>query len=150
MKRLLILLFMACALNAVVKADTTPFSTNVSNMWLSGNKSGVLTIANQRLKDNPDDLAGLILTLQYQIAFFDVANVSASINKVLAAEDKITTPNFLKSYPDLKTSLLYLQQNLPSYSPKELQTEAAKGSISGKPMEFLSILQAAEADGLIH
>lgn len=133
----------------VVNAYPTPFSANVSNMWLAGDKAGVLSIANQRLEKNPDDIAGLILTLQYQMAFFDFTHFSASANKVIAVGANITTTNFSKIYPGLKTSLLYLQQNSPSYTTAEAQNEAAKGNISNKRMEFLYALQAAELDGLI-
>jgi hypothetical protein len=39
---------------------------------------------------------------------------------------------------------------MPSYTSQQAQTEAAKGNIAGKPMDFLYVLQAAESDGLIH
>lgn len=136
-----------CALN--VRADPTPFSTNVNAMWLSGNKSGVLAIANQRLQSNPNDIAGLLLKLQYQIAFFDVADFPGSADKVIAAGASISTTNFVKVYPALKSNLQYLRQNMPSFSAAQIQSESAKGNISGKPMDFLAVLQAIEQDGLI-
>ncbi len=135
---------------SAVKGDTTPFSTNVNTMWLSGNKSGVLAIANQRLQNNPNDIAGLILTLQYQIAFFDLTDFPTSANKVISVGANIITTNFAKIYHGLKSGLQYLEQNVPSYTSQQIQTQAAKGNITGKPMDLLYVLQAAELDGLIH
>lgn len=119
-------------------------------MWLSGNKSGVLAIANQRLQNNPNDIAGLILTLQYEMTFFDLTDFNATANKILTVGAGITTRKFAAAYPDLKADLQNILQNEPTYTPAQIQAEAVKGNINGQPMDFLYLLQAAESDGLIH
>lgn len=139
-----------CCIIEPMEAGSTPFSNGINVQWLQGRKANVLAIANQRLQNNPNDIAGLILTMQYQMAFFDLTDFSTSANKVITVGANINTPNFANAYPGLKASLQYLLQNLPTYTTQQIQTEAAKGNIAGKPMDFLYVLQAAESDGLIH
>jgi len=139
---------MLLALSA--KGADTPFCDRTSAMWLNGDKDEVLAVASQRLKNHPGDLAGLILQLQYQVAFFDVVHIKESIDKVIAAGDAVETPNFRKAFPDVKESLLEVKQHTTGFSASEIASEAKKGKIPGKPMEFLDLLQAAERDGLIH
>jgi hypothetical protein len=149
MKNLIPIICALCLMMPVAKADSTPFSTNVSTMWLSGNKRGVLAIATQRLQNNPNDIAGLVLTLQYQIAFYDIAHVKASIDKVLSVGGGIKTANFSKRFSTLKSDLQYMETNVLPDMPAATDAEISKGRIAGKPMDFLDVLQAAELDGLV-
>ena len=130
-------------------ASNTPFSDNVNSLWLSGKKTDVLAIANQRLQSNPNDLAGLLLKMQYQMAFFDVLGFKDSIPKVLTVGESIHTPLFSAAFGNSRYGLAYIQQNVPAYSAQEISSESTKGNINGKPLEFLEILQYAETDGLI-
>ena len=145
----MLLLFALCWTAVGAKAGSTPFSTNINNMWLSGNKAAVLALANQRLQKNSNDIAGLLLTLEYQAAFFDITNFNVTANKVIAVGGGITTKNFAAAYPALKGSLQYLLQNEPVYTPAQIQAETTKGNNQGQAMCFLNALQAAELDGLI-
>ena len=63
MKKLILALLFLCGMALILRAAPTPFSTNVNTMWLNGNKAGVLAVANQRLQANPNDLAGLVITM---------------------------------------------------------------------------------------
>ena len=41
----------------------------VTNLWYEGHKSNVLAMADQRLAVNSNDLAGLVLRMEYDFSF---------------------------------------------------------------------------------
>jgi hypothetical protein len=78
------------------------FYSQVACLWERGQKDAVLAIAQQRLQENADDVAGLLLTLEYHLDNFDVENVAAVAARVIAVGQRITTPTFRKAFPELK------------------------------------------------
>ena len=126
-----------------------PFSNEIHLMWLDGEKQEVLEIARERLKTNPDDIVGIVLTLQHHMAFFDLPNLKKMTARFIEIGDKIATPHFSRAYPENKMILAMVSVLMPEYSPEEAEEESAKGNIVGKPMELFELLQAAEADGWV-
>ncbi|MDD2600148.1 MAG: hypothetical protein PHO37_13140 [Kiritimatiellae bacterium] len=49
----------------------TNFYTNVTNLWYQGYKTNVFAIANERLAQNTNDIAGLILKAEFHFAHLD-------------------------------------------------------------------------------
>ena len=52
----------------------TNFHTNVTNLWYQGYKTNVLAIANERLSQNTNDIAGLILKAEFQLDSSEIYN----------------------------------------------------------------------------
>lgn len=142
--------FLLC-ITMTVQADPTPFSTNIDTMWFAGNKSGALAIANTRLAANANDIAGLLITLEYQMDYSDITHLKATMDKIISVGGAITTTNFAKLYPDLKDDLTNEETNvLPNVTAAMASSEASKGNTTGQHLTYLTQLQAAELDGLIH
>jgi uncharacterized protein YccT (UPF0319 family) len=151
MKPLLLLAGFLLCITMTAQADTTPFSTNIDTMWVAGNKSGALAIANTRLTANANDIAGLLITLEYQMDYSDITHLKATMDKIIAVGATITTTNFVKLYPDLKDDLTNEETNvLPNVTPTMADSEASKGNTTGQHLTYLTQLKAAELDGLIH
>ncbi len=150
MKHLIFILFAIGTFSTAAKCATS-FSDSLNNMWLAGDKAQVLATAKQRLQSNSNDIAGLVITMEYYMEFSDIVHLKDSIDKVIAAGSTLATTQFAKLFPKLKSDLMYIETSvLPSVSAEMAAAESPKGDISGKPMDFLYVLQAAETDGLIH
>jgi hypothetical protein len=108
----------------------------------------VLAIANARLAQNSNDIAGLILKMEYHLAFSEMSEISNSFWRVISAGDAITTSSFVSEFPDKKAHLLnileFISENL--VSPAELVEEQAKGNINHKPLPA-TLIEALQKDG---
>lgn len=51
----------------------------VTNLWYQGYKTNVLAIAEERLNANSNDLAGLVLKMEYDFAFMNASCISNDI-----------------------------------------------------------------------
>ncbi len=126
----------------------TNFYTNVTNLWYQGYKSNVLAIANARLAVNSNDIAGLILKMEYYTEFSVMSEISNSFWRVINVGDTITSPHFLAKYPDERANLLeildFIKEN--PLSPAELAIEQAKGNINQKSLPT-PLIEALQKDG---
>jgi hypothetical protein len=125
----------------------TNFTENVSSLWLSGQKTNVLSIATNRLVVNSNDMAGLILKMEYEIAFLDFPEVTNTMQQVLTQGGLITTTNFAQCFEGTSRGINHLLYVLPLYPTNEIAGDRLKGNISGKPFSYTKILQALEDDG---
>jgi len=139
---ILVLVFGTCA-----RAQTN-FYTNVTNLWYQGYKSNVLDIANARLAQNTNDIAGLILKMEYSIAFSEMSEISNSFWRVFNVGDTITTTNFSAVYPEKRENLLRILDFIKDnpVSLEDLPAEQAKGNINHKPLPAV-LLEALQKDG---
>ena len=83
-------LFLIATAHVVADAPSLGDFTTVTNLWYEGHKSNVLAIAEQRLAANSNDLAGLILKMEYDLEFMNVSNYSNGIIRVLEVSRSIT------------------------------------------------------------
>ena len=145
MKTALVILVVAFGSKAQAQ---TNFYTNVTNLWYQGYKSNVLAIANARLAQNTNDIAGLILKMECQIAFSDMSEISNSFWRVINVGDSITTTNFVAKYPDKRENLLGILEFIKDnpISSEDLATEPTKGAISHKPLPA-ALIEALQKDG---
>lgn len=67
----------------------TNFYQQVSSMWFSGDKRGVLDIANQRLAQNSNDIAGLLLKLEYETEFLQLDNMTNTMAKITLVQNSV-------------------------------------------------------------
>jgi hypothetical protein len=137
----------AVALLAVRAAHAqTNFVDHVSGLWLAGHKSNVLAIANARLAQNTNDIAGLLLKMEYEEEFLQLSQVSNTIDRVIQVGGTITLPKFSTQYPFLTDSLIYMKNLIPLYPQDELLADQGKEVITGKPLSVKPFLQALQDD----
>jgi hypothetical protein len=79
-------------------APETNFYMWVSYLWLQGEQSNVLAIAEARLQDNANDIAGLILKTECDFAFSHWGSYSNSATHMLEVGKTIQTPDFVGRY----------------------------------------------------
>jgi hypothetical protein len=125
----------------------TNFTENVSSLWLAGQKTNVLNIAEQRLQANTNDMAGLILKMEYEMAFLDFDNMTNTMQQVLTQGALITTTNFVGCYSYMSNCINHMLSVLPLYPTNEIAGDRLKGNIAGKRMLYSAEIQALEDDG---
>lgn len=125
----------------------TSFYEQVTSLWYSGQKTNVLNIAEQRLQQNTNDIAGLILKMEYEIEFLDFGAMTNTMRRVLVVGGQITTTNFVAAYPALGGSINHLLNMIPLYPTNEIAADRAKGNLSGKPLAFKDAIKALQNDG---
>jgi hypothetical protein len=125
----------------------TNFYEQVSSMWYSGNKTGVLSIAEQRLQQNTNDIAGLILKMEYELEFLNFEAMTNTMQRVVAVGGGVSTTNFVVEFPSLQGSINHLLNMIPLYPVNEIAVDREKGKISGKPLDFGDAIKALQDDG---
>jgi hypothetical protein len=140
---------LACVMVACVNGAwaQTDFYSNVTNLWWQGYKTNVLVIANARLAQNTNDIAGLLLKLEYDFEFINVNEISNDVQRVIAVGATVTTPNFQEQYGSLSQSLDTFLDYLTSYPASAIPEDRAKALIPHKPMTHEMPLEALQKDG---
>ena len=123
----------------------------VTNLWYNGYKSNVLAIAEQRLAANTNDLAGLVIIMEFNLAFSNDSCLSNDIFRVLSAAEPITNSNIRTHFTEMKGILEdFLQFLKDDYHPTaaELEEERGKAYIIHKRMTYERYLKWLHDDGL--
>ena len=98
--------------------------------------------------ENTNDIAGLILKMEYNTEFSVMSEISNSFWRVINVGDTITTSNFVARFPRKRENLLailsFIDEN--PLSPAELAIEQAKGNINHKPFPD-HLIEALQKDG---
>ena len=153
MKNMVSLAFLFLVATARVMADAPSLGdfTTVTNLWYEGHKSNVLAIAEQRLAANSNDLAGLILRMEYNLAFSNNSCLSNDAMLVISVASNMTNKHIQAHFPILESYLaIFLDYLAHDYHPTavELEAEKQKGFIIHKPMTYEIPLKALHDDGL--
>ena len=129
----------------------TNLSDQVAQMWLVGQKQEVLDIANARLALDTNDIAGLLLKMEYEIEFVEDEKLTNTMNRISQVGSSITATNFAAVFPEILEDIDTLLEliALTSLTPAELAAERAKGAIVGKPFLRYDAIKALEDDGLL-
>lgn len=128
-------------------AAQTGFYANVSGMWLEGRKSEVYQMAQQRLAADTNDVAGLCLKMEYEVAFLDFANVSNTMVRFLQQGAAVTSEHFAAQFPFVQEDVSHLLALLPEYPPERIAEDRLKGAITNKPLIWGTCIEALEEDG---
>lgn len=128
-------------------AAQTGFYANVSGMWLEGRKAEVYQMAQERLAGDTNDIAGLYLKMEYEVAFLDFANVSNTMVRFLQQGAAVTSEHFAAQFPFVRDDVSHLLSLLPEYPPERIEGDRLKGSITNKPLLWGTCIEALEADG---
>ena len=126
-----------------------PFSAGIANLWLRGDKTRVLQIAEQRLARNSEDMVGLLLKHEYQETFLLVPEIYTTLDQVDAAARRISSPHFAKLRSLVLASTESNRRVLARLSPEQLDAERPKGAVPNKPLASIELIEALEADGYV-
>jgi hypothetical protein len=128
----------------------TNFYQQVSSMWFSGDKRGVLDIANQRLAQNSNDIAGLLLKLEYETEFLQLDNMTNTMAKIISVGSTFSGTNFSKVFPVIEASYEIMKQVVTNYPPAEYASDLTKTNVTGKTMSCDAEIKALQDDGYFH
>jgi hypothetical protein len=126
----------------------TNFYDQVTRMWLNGQKQEVYCIATNRLAVNSNDITGLVLKMEYELAFCDY-NLTSTLARVVEVGNNIASTNFVADFPVIQLSATNMPSYLASYPTNNLIEDRAKASITNKPMSNRRLLMILDADGLL-
>ena len=116
-------------------------------MWYQGNKTNVLAIAEQRLQQNTNDIAGLLLKVEYQVEFFHFDQLTNTMTHLLTVAESYTGTNFLKRLSVLREDFTVMKEYSTNYPPGQLEVDLPKTNQAGKVMSFGLSLEALQKDG---
>jgi hypothetical protein len=145
-----VMLLIGCVVASVFTTEAqTNFYTTVTNLWYQGYKSNVLAMAEARLQQNTNDIAGLIIKVEFDIDFTRDDRISNSVQRVLAIGPTIQTTNFAKVFPEYRDDLIDLLEEVRLYplSGDELLKEQAKGNFIGLQLFPEKEFEALQKDG---
>lgn len=125
----------------------TNFYEQVSRMWLGGQKTDVRDIGLQRLQIDTNDIAGLILKLEYEVAYLDFTNMPITASRVLERGATISSTNFVSQYQQYQINYQIMLSVLSNYPPEEVDADRAKVSITNKLMTFGGLIKALQDGG---
>ena len=131
----------------LVSFGQTNFYEEVSSLWYEGQKTNVLNIAEQRLQQNTNDIAGLILKMDFQIEFVELDVVSNSMQRVLDVGSQITTTNFVAVFPLVQSDINHLLEMLLLYPTNEIAGDLDKANLANKPLTSGYAIKALQDDG---
>ena len=146
-------LALALAFSSAAQTNLPPMDNFalVTNLWYNGYKSNVLAIAEQRLAANSNDLAGLILKMEYNLEFSNDNFLSNDILRVLSVASNTTSKTihsrFTEIYDDLTSFLIFLKNDY-HLTPSEMEEERANALIIHKRMTYEDYLKWLHDDGL--
>ena len=155
MKHMMAIAFLILALTAHLLADEPCLGdfVTVTNLWYEGHKTNVLAIAEQRLAANSNDLAGLVLVMEYNLEYSNDSCLSNDIFRVLSVASHVTNGNMCAKFMEIKTDLEdFLDFLKEDYHPTEteLLEEKAKANFIHKHMTYERYLTWLNEDGLFY
>ena len=127
----------------------TNFTDQVSRMWFQGQKAGVYSIATNRLAADTNDLAGLILKMEYEIAYLSLDDATSTMQRVLQVGSTVSSTNFAETFPGFEADINNIKAMILQYPAGELTADQGKGDIAGKPLPHEEVIRALEDDGHI-
>ncbi|MDA3798138.1 MAG: hypothetical protein PF692_03550 [Kiritimatiellae bacterium] len=143
------LIMLAVFMVANFAYSQTNFTENVSKMWLNGQKAEVYTIATNRLAINTNDMAGLMLKMEYEFTFLVIDDLTNTIERVTTVGNTICSTNFVAIYTNVQKDVAFIKTMVNNYplSPAELAEDRIKGAITNKPLACQNVLIALKQDG---
>ncbi|MDR0993150.1 MAG: hypothetical protein LBN38_01070 [Verrucomicrobiota bacterium] len=147
MKRTFIHFTLVTLLVALASYGQTNFHEQVSQLWFDGYKGDVLAIANTRLQADTNDIAGLILKMEYEMEYLELQEVTNTMARVIDVGTMIETEEFSSLFPLLEGSIIHLINMIPLYPTNELAADIDKANIAGKSLSFGVAIKALQDDG---
>ncbi|NLB56784.1 MAG: hypothetical protein GX811_13670 [Lentisphaerae bacterium] len=147
MKHISIFFVLIACLTGIMSYGQTNLYEQVSQLWFDGDKGHVLAIANTRLRADTNDIAGLILKMEYEIEYLELETATNTMVRVLEQGVKVESENFSAFFHTLERSVRHLLNMIPLYPTNELAADIEKAKVSGKPLSFGFAIKALQEDG---
>ena len=144
MRYLILSLIMSFAVQTYAQSS---FYKRVSTMWFEGDSQGVLEIANQRLAQNSNDLAGLLLKFQWHGEHLQFAGMHYTMAQVLEVGATYPGTNFAKVYPLLRDADEIRKLIVKNYPLDAYAKDILKTNIPCRTMSCDAALKALQDDG---
>lgn len=122
------------------------YSDAVSRLWLEGKKAEARALAEERLDEDPNDLAGLLVQLDYEVAFLEMEKLKGTLSRVRDAARAASGDGFERVRPLLLAQLETIELVMSDVTPQIVQEERHKALVSGKPLPTQPFLEALEED----
>lgn len=146
---LLLAAFISSRAAVAVPVAATPWVDGMETSWRAGEYDKVLRIAEARLSKNSNDLAGLILVINYDLEYLDLTHLETSIDRAISVGEKVKSPHFATLYPRFVFELRAVKKAAIDYTPEELERDRKKSGMKDKDLGLVEELQALELDGLV-
>ena len=144
MKNKLSVLFTCTLLTCCLKASV--FYTNATNLWFQGQQTAALSLAENRLATNTNDLPALIVKASYDFDFSGAAQVSNTFARVLSLGPTVQTTEFGKRYVLLRKMCERTLDFVGREDPVQRVSDAERMRGPGHYMRFYFALRALEED----
>ena len=122
------------------------FST-ITNLWWEGPKTNLITIAEDRLALDTNDIVGAVLKMECDTAFGDGNSFSNSFWRFIRSGRAVKTPAFRCWYPFESLNLAVVLESMPSLSTNEWLAEREKGMAIHREMTMKESWNALGTDG---
>ena len=126
MKRIVCILFV---MGDLALQGSSYFNT-ITNLWYAGHQTNVLQMAETRLAQNTNDVAGVLMKASWDFAFSDAVVLSNSLNRVLNAGETVQSSCF--------TNVFRITR---------LDVVCVLNAVAGRWPHFIEELKALDADG---
>ena len=123
------------------------YYANITNLWFQGHQTNVLTIANQRLAANTNDIAGLLMKASYDFDFSSSTTLSNTLVRVLSVGETITTHTFSNTFRLVQLDIRGTFKTLATETPEEHAADMLKVIGPGHPLAYEFALEALDDDG---
>lgn len=129
-------------------AGESNFVKRVGGMWRAGDYAGVRKIAQSRLAADTNDLAGLLLELEYNIEYLQLEAATNTAAAIVRVAPQITTPRFSEVGEIVAESAKVIIWAATNYPPDEYAKDIQRiGTITNKQLSCDFILRMLEEDG---
>lgn len=132
---------------AFISALASPYFDNITNLWAQAQHSNVLTLANQRLVANSNDVAGVLMKASWDFIFAGPVELSNSMNRVLSVGSTIKTPSFTNVFEITKIDIVWLNNYLSCEDPSDRAANIEKATQRGRMPHYIEELKALDDDG---
>ena len=147
MKRTInILIGVGTLLFASHSSASTYFNT-ITNLWYTGHQTNVLQMAETRLAQNTNDVAGVLMKASWDFAFSDAVVLSNSLNRVLNAGETVQSSCFTNVFRITRLDVVCVLNAVANETVAQRTADLAKQNRPGRWPHFIEELKALDTDG---
>ena len=126
---------------------SSSYFNTITNLWHTGHQTNVLQMAQSRLAQNTNDIAGILMKASWDFAFSDAETLSNSLVRIRSVGSQIATPAFTNAFVLTQFDLDSTFSILPRLTPAQLAIDRVKASGPGHRMPYEEELKALDDDG---
>ena len=143
MKRIVCILFVMGAL----ALQGSSYFNSITNLWYTGHQTNVLQMAEARLAQNTNDIAGVLMKASWDFAFSDATVLSNSLNRVVCAGEAVQTTHFTNAFSITRLDVACVMSAIVNETDAQRSADLAKQNHPGRFPHFIEELKALDDDG---